>query len=322
MPPAECNPLQKVSPTVMISSEPNSSTRLYEFGANTGHAVLLPNSPESTSLGTSIRPALTQEPVVESCSYYQPISDRPSEWSRSLSKRLFDVACILASLPVTLPIALIVALLVRLTSPGPILFLQERIGRDGKTFRILKFRTMCHLVDAEHSAVTTNSCRQITRIGLLLRRWKLDELPQLLNVLMGDMSLVGARPKLPEHQCGVLHSRPGITGAATLSFAHEGASFDRIPSHHLQDYYREVILPIKWRLDVGYMSRADFLSDLQLILKSVFRRSDHSLSQNTLLHDHPDLPTHQTNPLRCSIRKSNRIAPDCSCIACRRCHCG
>jgi lipopolysaccharide/colanic/teichoic acid biosynthesis glycosyltransferase len=117
------------------------------------------------------------------------------------------------------PISLVVALAVWVTSPGPILFLQERIGREGTTFTILKFRTMCHRVEAARSAVATNSSEQFTWIGLFLRRWKLDELPQLLNVLLGDMSLVGARPKVPEHHCGVLRSRPGITGAATLAFA-------------------------------------------------------------------------------------------------------
>jgi lipopolysaccharide/colanic/teichoic acid biosynthesis glycosyltransferase len=322
VPTSDLQSSEKVTPMAMIPGRTSTLIRHGEFEINVSQAALLPNPLESTSLGAPMRQTLTPEPVAESWSYYDPISDRPSARSRSSSKRLFDIACILASLPLTLPIAFIVALLVRLTSPGPILFLQERIGRGGKTFQILKFRTMCHLVDAEHSAVTPNGSRQITRVGLLLRKWKLDELPQLLNVLLGDMSLVGARPKVPEHQCGVLHSRPGITGGATLAFAHEGASFDRIPSHHLQDYYREVILPIKWRLDVEYMSRADFLSDLRLILKSVFRRWDHSFLQDKTGGGHPGVRAYQRNAMRCSIRQSNLIADNCSCIACRRCHRG
>jgi lipopolysaccharide/colanic/teichoic acid biosynthesis glycosyltransferase len=291
-----------------------------------GRSTLLPDTLESAYLDaspgatksndTSMWRTLTTEVALPSCASYQLVPDMPSRWSCSSGKRLFDVACIFLFLPIILPISAIVALAVRLTSPGPILFLQERMGREGKRFKILKFRTMSHLVNAEHFAVTTNSSQQITRAGLFLRRWKLDELPQLLNVLLGDMSLVGARPKVPEHQCGVLHSRPGITGAATLAFAREGASFDSIPSHQLQGYYRDVILPIKWRLDVEYMSKASFVSDLTLIVKSVFRRWNHSLSRR--LQTGPDSPmiSHRT-ALRSCLRKPRCFAPRWSCIACK-----
>lgn len=258
------------------------------------------------------------EAAAGTCSSYQLIADAPSKWSCSRSKRLFDIICILVFLPVVLPVSLVLAACVWLTSPGPILFRQERMGRGGKTFRILKFRTMSHLTGAEHSAVTTNSCQQITKIGLFLRRWKLDELPQLLNVLRGEMSLVGARPKMPDHQCGVLHTRPGITGAATLAFAHEGATFDRIPSRQLQQYYRDVIIPVKWRLDVEYMSRADFSSDLRLILRSVFRQWDHSLAQTLLASENGDRIGRKTSGLHCTARKSSHFTPHWSCIACKK----
>jgi lipopolysaccharide/colanic/teichoic acid biosynthesis glycosyltransferase len=112
-----------------------------------------------------------------------------------------------------------------------------------------------------------------------LRHWKLDELPQVFNVLVGDMSLVGARPKLPEHQIGELQCRPGITGAATIAFARESKMLASIPKNELDDFYREVVLPTKMSLDVEYMARATFLSDLNLILKSATRHwGDSSIS--------------------------------------------
>lgn len=291
-----------------------------------GSSTLLPDSLENACLDgspTASKPTDTSKwrthtakVALPSCPSYQLVPDIPSRWSCSWGKRLFDVTCILVFLPILLSISVIVALAVGLTSPGPILFLQERMGREGKRFKILKFRTMAHLVDAEHSAVTTNSSQQITTVGLFLRRWKLDELPQLLNVLLGDMSLVGARPKVPDHQCGVLHSRPGITGAATLAFAREGASFDSIPSHQLPGYYRDVILPIKWRLDVEYMLNASFVSDLKLILKSVFRQWNHSLSHK-LQNEPNSFPIgYGTAPCGCS-RKPRRFVNRWSCIACK-----
>ena len=122
---------------------------------------------------------------------------RLSPWSRSGAKRLFDCACVLPVLLLLVPALLAIALAVRLTSPGPVLFLQQRMGRNGRTFTILKFRTMIHATDEPHNAVTTAANQAFTPIGPFLRRWKLDELPQLLNVLAGDMSLVGPRPKMP-----------------------------------------------------------------------------------------------------------------------------
>ena len=195
-----------------------------------------------------------------------------SSWSRSSAKRVFDCACVLAALPLIVPVLLAIALVVRLTSRGPVLFLQKRVGRYGRIFTIFKFRTM---VDAAtHHAVTTAGNQQFTPIGPFLRKWKLDELPQLLNVLLGDMSLVGPRPKLPEHVVQRPLCRPGITGSATVVFAREEAALNRIPKNRLQDYYHSVVLPAKRRLDAEYMARATFFSDLRLIVDSVMRRWD------------------------------------------------
>lgn len=199
-----------------------------------------------------------------------------SPWSRSSAKRLFDCACVVILVPLLVPVCLGIALAVRLTSSGPVFFLQKRMGRYGRTFTIVKFRTMIHSTSIVHQLVTTESNQRFTPIGLLLRRWKLDELPQLINVLCGDMSLVGPRPKVREHRISVLPCRPGITGAATIAFAGEETVLDRISKHQLDSWYRDVVLPAKRRLDSEYMARATFLSDLRLLVKSVLRRWDNS----------------------------------------------
>jgi lipopolysaccharide/colanic/teichoic acid biosynthesis glycosyltransferase len=226
------------------------------------------------------------EPVRKATSTARPLSylviKRLSPWSQSRAKRVFDCACVVPVLPLLIPILLLIALVVRLTSTGPVLFLQKRVGRHGQTFTILKFRTMIHATDKAHHAVTTAGNQRFTPVGPFLRRWKLDELPQLLNVLAGHMSLIGPRPKMPEHMVSNLPCRPGITGAATIAFAREESVLDRIPKHHLESYYHMVVLPAKRRLDAEYMARATFSSDLKLIFNSVLRRWDNSVMEELL----------------------------------------
>ena len=199
-----------------------------------------------------------------------------SNWSRSGLKRFVDCAFVLLSLPLFAPILLLVGLAVRLTSRGPVLFLQRRSGQRGRNFTILKFRTMEHLESGAHKRVSTEGNQRFTPIGPFLRRWKLDELPQLFNVLAGDMSLVGPRPKLPEHQLGILCCRPGITGAATLLFAREERVLASMRAESVDTFYHSVILPAKYELDREYMARATFLSDLRLIINTFLRRWDSS----------------------------------------------
>jgi lipopolysaccharide/colanic/teichoic acid biosynthesis glycosyltransferase len=205
-----------------------------------------------------------------------------SPWSRSGAKRLFDVVCVLLVLPLLVPVLLVIALAVRLTSYGPVLFLQKRMGRHGQTFTILKFRTMTHLTGRARHAVTTTCNQQFTLVGCFLRRWKLDELPQLLNVLWGDMSLVGPRPKMPEHVLHELPCRPGVTGAATIAFAHEAVVLCCVPEEHLEAYYHTVVLPAKRHLDAEYMARATLLSDFKLLVNSVLRQWDIEAMKNLL----------------------------------------
>ena len=197
--------------------------------------------------------------------------DPVSVWSSSRFKRLFDILCVVLSSPLILPLCICIGVAVRLTSRGPALFKQTRSGLDGAKFTIFKFRTMEH--EVVHRA-EANLNRGFTSIGPFLRRWKLDELPQLLNVLLGDMSLVGPRPKLAEHQLGILRCRPGITGAATLIFANEEAVLKCIPENELPDFFRTTVLPAKLRLDREYMGQATFVSDLDLVFRTLVRRWD------------------------------------------------
>jgi len=202
-----------------------------------------------------------------------------STWSRSVWKRIFDCTCVLLATPFLFPILLAVAIAVRLTSSGPVLFIQQRVGRYGKLFPILKFRTMVFVREKKRHTVTTANNQQFTLIGLFLRRLKLDELPQVFNVLFGQMSLVGPRPKLPEHNqfAPVLNCLPGITGAATVAFACEEKFLAKIQPQVLELYYHTVVLPTKLHLDAEYMAQASFASDVRLIVASVLRRWDNTI---------------------------------------------
>ncbi len=226
-----------------------------------------PTSHKATSPGKS-------EAVVRSS--LSLVDERVSAWSHSGLKRLFDVLCVLLALPLVIPIFIVIGMAVRFTSKGPVLFLQKRTGLHRRNFTILKFRTMEHLETGSRNKVTTAGNQRFTPVGPFLRRWKLDELPQLLNVLIGDMALVGPRPKLPEHQIGELKCRPGITGAATIAFAREEQILARLPHHDVDGYYHSIILPAKLRLDREYMAQATFLSDLKLIVHTIARRWDSS----------------------------------------------
>jgi lipopolysaccharide/colanic/teichoic acid biosynthesis glycosyltransferase len=186
-------------------------------------------------------------------------------------------------MPVLVPLVLVVAAAVRLTSRGPVFFLQERMGRHGKPFTIVKFRTMIHVADRAHHPITTSDNQRFTVLGPFLRRWKLDELPQLAHVLFGDMSLVGPRPKMREHVIFDLQCRPGITGMATSIFACEESVFVRLPKNRLDAYYHTVVLPAKRKLDAEYMAQATFLSDLRLLVNSVLRRFDTSILEELVV---------------------------------------
>ncbi len=190
-----------------------------------------------------------------------------SSWSVSHIKRMVD--CMIASvlLAIVSPLMLIIAICVRLTSPGPALFVQHRVGQRGRLFRIYKFRTMAAVSsDTPGPGLTRDRDNRITGIGRWLRKLKLDELPQLFNILLGDMSMVGPRPKLPQyHGITNMPYRPGITGPATIAFRSEEQILSRVHPSEQDEFYYAKIMPLKDRIDTRYMNRASFRSDLQLI---------------------------------------------------------
>ena len=225
-----------------------------------------------------------------------------SRWSASFSKRLFDIGCVLFSLPITLPLFLLTGLAARCTSRGPVLFKQQRMGRNGETFTIYKFRTMpVRRSSAERPIVTTAINQRFTPVGSFLRRWKLDESPQLFNVIRGDMSLVGPRPKVPTHQSAQLNCRPGITGRATIVFAREEVTLANIPLAQLDTYYHGVILPLKQILDDDYMATATFRSDLKLLVYSVVRRWEDLQLSDLLPPSMPLPPAPRNSSIRVDV---------------------
>jgi lipopolysaccharide/colanic/teichoic acid biosynthesis glycosyltransferase len=191
-------------------------------------------------------------------------------------RRVLDVAVSGTLLLATAPVLGLLALAVRATSPGPALFRHERVGRDGRLFHLLKFRTMVADAPARGGALTAPGDPRITRLGAVLRRWKLDELPQLANVLRGDMSLVGPRPEVPRYVAGysprqrrVLRVRPGITDPASLAYVDESAVLARFDD--CERAYVEVVLPAKLALSLDYLDRRTLRSDLGLLVRTLVR---------------------------------------------------
>ncbi len=186
-------------------------------------------------------------------------------------KRAFDLTCAALGLAVLSPVLLVVALLVRLSSPGPVLFRQERVGLGGETFEILKFRTMYVGAERRGPQLTIGADPRVTPVGEVLRAWKLDELPQLINVVRGEMSLVGPRPEVPRYvalytpaQRRVLSVRPGITDPASVAFRSES---ELMAQHEdPEELYVETIMPEKLRLNLEYLEGRTLLSDVGVIL--------------------------------------------------------
>jgi lipopolysaccharide/colanic/teichoic acid biosynthesis glycosyltransferase len=219
---------------------------------------------ESVRSGRSVRHAVST--IRHSSTVYHL-----STWSACGAKRIFDLLCVIPALLLGFPVLLLVALAVRCSSQGPVIFRQQRAGRYGRLFTIYKFRTMT--ADAERCGPshTAKDDPRITPVGKFLRRWKLDELPQLFNVLRGDMSLVGPRPKLPDHDRTVLPCRPGITGAATLAFRNEQGILSAIATEHIEPFYQQHVAPLKLHLDSKYMASATLFSDLRVLCMTLLR---------------------------------------------------
>jgi lipopolysaccharide/colanic/teichoic acid biosynthesis glycosyltransferase len=194
-------------------------------------------------------------------------------------KRAFDVVVAGTLIVITSPLWLIARLLLKHDSPGPVFYAARRVGRYGMPFTMYKFRTM--VSDAAGPPVTASDDPRITRAGRWLRSAKLDELPQLLNVVRGEMSLVGPRPEEPRYvdrytleQRRVLSVRPGLTSPATIEFRDEEQLL-RGMGADLEDHYLNVVLPAKLKLELEYLDNRSFRGDLGVLfgtVKAVFRR--------------------------------------------------
>ena len=192
-----------------------------------------------------------------------------------MAKRLLDVVAAALGLLLLFPVFVAIAVAIKLESPGPVFFRQERVGRHGRPFRIFKFRTMAGAAAGGGPQVTAAGDSRVTPVGAWLRRFKLDELAQLIDVLQGTMSLVGPRPELPRYVAhypaelreALLAVRPGITDPAALAFRDEARLLAAEPDP--ERAYIERVLPAKLRLSAEYSAHASFGSDLRVLWRSL-----------------------------------------------------
>ncbi len=184
----------------------------------------------------------------------------------------FDMLCALIGLSVLSPLLLVIALAIRLQNDGPVLYAQSRVGRHFRLFRVLKFRTMVEGADRA-GLLTSAADSRITRVGRVLRTYKLDELPQLWNVLKGEMQLVGPRPEVKRYVemfrsqfALLLQDRPGITDPASIAYRREDTL---LPVDSPDNEYVSRVLPAKLQLSLDYQRRRTFISDLQLLMRTI-----------------------------------------------------
>ena len=190
------------------------------------------------------------------------------------AKRAMDIVLSAAALCVLWPVLLLIALAIVVDDPGPVFYRQVRVGRGGKPFRIFKFRTMVVDADKKGLSITVGRDSRITRVGALLRKTKLDELAQLLNVLCGQMSFVGPRPEVPRYvelytpyQRQVLLVRPGITDYASIAYRNENDLL--AGAKDPERMYIETVMPDKIELNMKYLREISPLADVRLILKTI-----------------------------------------------------
>ena len=192
-------------------------------------------------------------------------------------KRTFDFCSSLIGLIVLFPILILISFAIKIGSKGPVLFSQKRVGKDGKLFTLIKFRSMTVQQESNSTATARGDIR-ITKIGSFLRKYKLDELPELWNVIKGEMSLVGPRPDVPGYadrlkgkDREILKLRPGITGTASLKYANEEEIL--ASQEDPQKYNDEVIFPDKVKVNLEYYENQSLWLDIKIIFATIFRTS-------------------------------------------------
>lgn len=191
-------------------------------------------------------------------------------------KRAFDFFAALIGLILLSPLFAAVAIAIKLESPGPVFYRGERVGRYGKLFRIYKFRSMVVNADKIGGSTTSDSDSRVTKTGRFIRKYKLDEFSQLINVLVGDMSLVGPRPQVKwavdtytEEEKQVLTLRPGITDWASIKFHNEGEIIANSGISDPDEAYMKIIHPEKMRLQLQYLRERNFLVDIKILFQTV-----------------------------------------------------
>lgn len=195
---------------------------------------------------------------------------------KHISKRIFDTVCSSIGLAILSPLFLIVAIAIKLNSKGPVFFKQKRVGQYGETFYIYKFRTMVNDAEKLGKQITVGGDNRITSVGKFLRKYKLDELPQLINVVKGDMSLVGPRPEVPRYvnlytatQRKVFEVKPGITDIASIEYRNENDILQGVENP--EEYYINVIMPHKLSLNMKYMENISVLRDIKIIFQTIIK---------------------------------------------------
>ena len=191
-----------------------------------------------------------------------------------MARRAFDLGAAILGLVVLAPVFAAVALAIASSSPGPVFFRQERVGRDGRTFRIFKFRTMRQDAEARGAQLTVEGDPRITSVGRFLRASKIDELPQLINVVTGEMALVGPRPEVPRYvalysaeQRRVLTVRPGITDPASIQYRDENAVL--AAADDPEAAYVHEVMPHKLAINLEYLHRRTLVTDIGVILSTL-----------------------------------------------------
>jgi lipopolysaccharide/colanic/teichoic acid biosynthesis glycosyltransferase len=191
-------------------------------------------------------------------------------------KRIFDIIMAIVIITLVLPFGIIISLMILLSSRGGIFYIQERVGKDKKPFGLLKFRTMKQNADREGKLTVGMRDARITKVGYFLRKYKLDEFPQFLNVLKGDMSVVGPRPEVKEYvdlytkeQLEILHVRPGITDLASLEYYRENELLGQ--AEDPQKTYIEEVMPAKIELNKKYLANPSLGTDIKIIWRTFLK---------------------------------------------------
>ena len=192
-----------------------------------------------------------------------------------MAKRSFDIIFSILGLLLCIPVFIFIILLIKITSKGPVFFVQKRVGRNGICFNMIKFRSM-FLHDNDSNSISIKGDQRITPLGRILREYKLDELPELLNVLLGHMSFVGPRPDVPGYadclqgeERKILMLRPGITGPASLKYSNEEEILAQ--QDNPREYNDQVIYPDKVKINLQYYYRNNIIIDIKIIFATIFK---------------------------------------------------